>query len=564
MNIKIVICFIIIYFLPLASAGTWDDVRVARSSAFIDSNGSITFENYLIKAAVLDDTKASITVYRGQSKIETGDFSINDFKKYDSIGVTLLGIRGKSSWISISKIENIEIWRPLARKQLKWGETYTIENYTLNIDTYGSDSVNLTVSNKSIAKTDIFFTNGQKDYGTLRTVVTNINRTGFIDLDFFTDEPPDFKTQVVPFIKTEILTDKEEYFPDEPIQVSIKISSDFPLNIVGLLLETGQPIEILPDSFSATDLTGTQSFQSKITGQQANSTIGIKAKIEVRDYLYNAYVMNVTRDIKVTPEVAIIKSVQPDTDDETVPVQLYIYNSASDNRTIHIRDTIPPEFDAKELNWTMELMPRNSTTIEYNLTPHKPGLYFLPAATAEWNSQSTASRRLKMTMHMPYLTMKKTAVFNEGRTNVKLMSSNTGDRPAQVKIIDKIPDGLQTAGDTAWSGKLEVGESSTISYSLEGDIASLPAAGGTYLDIRGVTRQARSNSVDLRNDMQDKKEEANEETHEATHEETIPLNVLPDEMMSFMVSSFIVIAGIITGTALIAYLIIRYGGKNNG
>jgi len=33
-------------------------------------------------------------------------------------------------------------------------------------------------------------------------------------------------------------TDKDEYFPDEPIKVSIIAASDLPLNIAGIIVET--------------------------------------------------------------------------------------------------------------------------------------------------------------------------------------------------------------------------------------------------------------------------------------------------------------------------------------
>ena len=553
MNIKIVICFIIIFFLPVvASAATWDNVWVAKSSVFIKTNETLHFENYTIKAIVLDDAKASITVYRGQAIIDKVDFNIKDFKKYDAIGITLLGIRGEYSWISVSKLENKELWRFLDRKQLKWGETYSIQNYSFNIDTYGSDSVNLTISNKSMAQTNLFSVNSVKDYEHLRMAITNINRTGFIDLDFYTNIPPEFKKDVLPLIKVDVQTDKNEYFPDEPIQMSLLITSELPLNIMGIIVETTPQAELLPDRFSITDFTGTQTLQSKITMQPANSTVSVRVQIEMFDYLYDPYIIDVSKDIIITPEVSIMKIVEADTDEQKVPVQLYIYNSANGSRNITISDTIPPELSARQFNWTVELSPKNSSTLEYNVTPENPGLYFLPSATAYWDGQSASSKRMKMTMHMPYLGMKKTSVFNDGKTLVKLVTSNTGDRPAQVVIIDKIPDGIQSFGETTWSGKLEAGESDTISYSLDGEIAALPAASATYRDIRGVTRNSQSNTVDTR---------SSGDIKEDTNEPAVPLNVLPGELTSFMVLSFIVIAGMISGAAMIAYLMIRYGGK---
>lgn len=557
MNIKIVICFIIIWLLPVASAGT-TDVWAARYSGFIQSNQSVSFENYGIIARTLGDTKAAISVYKDQNLIETRDFSVNEFRRYDAIGITLLGIKGAASWISISKLENKDIWRPLTRAQLKWGETYTIENYTFNIDTFGSDSVNLIVSNNSLAETNAFSINSLKDYGNLRIAVKDINRTGFIELEFFTN-----KADV---IKAEVLTDKNEYFPDEPVQVTINAASDFVQNIVGIALESSPPAGIQPDSFSSTGVTGTRSFQSQITQKPANSTVTIRAKIETRDYYNNAYITTASKDILITPEVSIIKRAPADTDDENVTVQLYVYNSGFNNKSIHIHDVIPEELTAKELDRDIELGPKKSTNITYYVTPQKPGLYFLPAATAQWNGQSAMSQRVRMTVHMPYISMTKTAVKtpyttpyktpylntgNKSQTDVKLVISNTGDRPAQAKVSDKIPQGYSiVSGDTAWSGKLEGGESAAIMYSLQGNIEELPEADATYRDMRGAIRNARSNTIE----QKAKGISAGTEKKE----EPSTLNSEPYEIMSFMISSFIAIAGIITGATLIAYLFARY------
>jgi len=54
MDIKIVICLIFICLIPLASAT--DTLWTAKSSGYIGFNGSISYENYLVKATALDDT----------------------------------------------------------------------------------------------------------------------------------------------------------------------------------------------------------------------------------------------------------------------------------------------------------------------------------------------------------------------------------------------------------------------------------------------------------------------------------------------------------------------------
>src|SRR5574341_1529049 len=360
MRIKMIICYILIFFIPVGSAGTVNNVWVAGYSSFAGSNEPVPFENYIIKTRILDSTRAAVTVYEGQNQIETGDFNVNDFKIYDDIKITLLGIKGNYSWISISKLENKDIWRPLSRARLKWGETHTIEGYTFNVDTFGNGSVNLVISNRSMNETDVFSTESFKDYGNLRLSVRDINRTGFVDLEFFTSK--------VPEIRAELLTDKDEYLPGEPIEVTIKTMSELSQNIVGVTLESSPSTEILPESFTATGVNGTMAFKSQITHSLSNTTVTIRAKIETRDYYANAYAMTLSKDIFITPDVSIIKHAPADSDDENVSVQLHIHNSGMDNKSIHVHDTVPEELGMRELDWDIDLGPKTSGTLAYYIS----------------------------------------------------------------------------------------------------------------------------------------------------------------------------------------------------
>ncbi|MBU4221485.1 MAG: hypothetical protein KKA10_07675, partial [Euryarchaeota archaeon] len=202
------------------------------------------------------------------------------------------------------------------------------------------------------------------------------------------------------------------------------------------------------------------------------------------------------------------------------------------------------------LEWDIDIKPKKSMILEYNVTPPRPGLYFLPSATAQWDTGAATSKRVKVTMHMPFLTMTKSVEYIESKTIVHLETVNVGDRPAQVTISDNIPSGqTMLSGVTKWSGKLDSGEKSVISYELQGEIENLPAAEALYKDIRGVTRNAISNTIESGKMV----EKAPPEKSESTK----PLNVAPSDLVLFMISSFIAIAGIVSGAALIAYLITR-------
>jgi len=59
---------------------------------------------------------------------------------------------------------------------------------------------------------------GFVDYENMRIIVRSINMSGLVELEF--------EKYNAPVIKAEILTDKEEYFPDENITFMINIETD--------------------------------------------------------------------------------------------------------------------------------------------------------------------------------------------------------------------------------------------------------------------------------------------------------------------------------------------------
>lgn len=518
----------------MASAQTNDTVWTAKSTGYIKSGDTLRFENYVITSNILDDTKALISVAKNQDLIETSVFRINDFKKYDTTGITLLGIKGNYSFISVSRLENKDVWLPLERKILKWGDNYSINNYTMFIDTFASDPINLTIYNRTMTRTHVLSINDVYDLENLRIVLRDINRTGFIELEFLTNG--------LPPVKAEIITDKNEYFPDEKIKVIVNIINGSEYNILSLFLNSSSPVVIAPDLFSIRG-NSSASFSSQITQLPVNTTFAISANIETWDYFNRTSIITIRKDVQITHTVAIIKYVPSETDDENVSVRLYVRNSDLKNHSIHVHDNIPPELKAKELDWDIEIGAGNSTNLTYFIRPQKPVLYLLPQALVTWDGYSTVSKNVEMTMHMPYISINKTAETNKSVTNVKLFMKNMGDRPAIVNMIDKKPDVYQLIGGSLeWSGKLEPGESYILKYSLKGRVESLPFASASYRDIRGIIRTARSNSIEPANPVSTPDE--NRQTSK----------IEPSDIMKFMVQSFITITVIISAAFIIIYL----------
>jgi hypothetical protein len=535
MNIKIVICFIIIVFLSFPSPGAADKVWSAKSSGFIDSDGSLVFENYLVKARVQNNTNSSLIIYKDKVQVEMKYFNVNEFKKYNSVGITLLGTYGNYSWIAFSKLEEKTIWVPSERTTLKWGNTYSFDNYSIGFESLGKDSVTLAISGKNTTVTDFFMKNDSKDYDNMRLLVSEINMTGIIELEFFKYE--------IPTIKAQIITDKDEYYPYEIISVSIQIKGEETLNIARIILNSTNSVVLKPSYFIATGINGTKSFTSQIEELPAGSTIILNATIEVRDYNNIAYLTTISKEVSVKPYVSIVKRIQQETDEEKVQVELVVYNSGLNPTLVHIHDNVS-ETNTKKMDWDIEIGPKKSSNVSYYINPQKPGIYQLPPATAQWNGKKSISNEVKTTVHMPYIRMVKTAVNNQGITDVELEIMNVGDRAANVVVNDKVPgDFLVASGNETWSGFLDPGKNAFIRYTMTGNESYLPAADATYRDILGTVRHAQSNTIEIKKITESKKADATS------------LNAGWYEMMIFMVSSFLVISGIIGGVAFTAYLL---------
>jgi hypothetical protein len=537
MNIKIVICFIIIVFLTLASPGAADIVWTAKSSGFINSNESLAFENFLVKAKVQNNTISSLTIFKDSTLLDIKDFKVNEFAQYNSVRITLMGINENYSWITFNKLEERTIWALSGRATLKWGDTYSYENYSIGFESLGKDSVNLTISGKNTIVTDIFMKNESKDYDNMHLVVTEINRTGIIELEFFKYD--------IPNIRSQIITDKDEYDPDEIISVSINIESEKTLNIVHIILNSTNSVVFKPNDFTAAGINGTKSFSSKIEELSAGSTIILNAIIEVRDYNNIAYLTTISKKVSVKPYISIVKRIQEETDEEKVQVELVVYNSGLNPTFVHIRDNVS-ETNPRQMDWDIQLGPKKSSNVSYYMTPQKPGIYQLPAATAQWNGKISSSNKAKTTVHMPYIRMVKSTLNNQGMTDVELEIMNVGDRPANVTVNDNIPGDYSIAsGKTTWSGFLDPGKVDHIKYTLTGKASFLPAADATYRDILGTVRQAQSNTIEIQKIPEPKKADATS------------LNAGQYEMMVFMITSFLVISGIIGSVTFVAYLITK-------
>lgn len=547
MNIKIIIYLIIIGLIPAASASMVDTVWVIKSSGFIRVNETLAFQNYIVQVKSTDVDRTGIIIYKNQVAAGEKELRVNEFYERDSMRVTLLGIRGKYSWLIISTPEKRAVWGTAGRKLLRWGEKYTVENYTISAETFSPDSVNLTVSGKSTADTRQFYAGSSYDYGNLRVIATDINQSGSVELEFL--------TYPMPAVRTGISTDKDEYYPDETVQVTVGTATDTLQDIEGVVLESSKNADIQPAMFSYTNVTGARSFSSRIKQPPENSTMTITATVGVRDYFGNVYSTKTSKVIRIMPLISIRKWAPRETDEANMTVELYVYNGGQTEESVSIYDTVFDEkLNLKQLNWTFRLKPGDAANITYPVSPQMLGRYMLPPAVVKWKKNSSYSNEVVMVVHRPQVVITKSATKMNNLINVKLNINNSGDRSAMVSVSDNIPGGSSvTRGDTSWSGFLEAGESAVISYSLQGSSSVLPAAVATYRDIRGIAREARSEEIELTKPREAVDKKMSVEVEKAAS----PLDAKKDDMLWFMLSSFMAILGIGAGAAVFAVLFIK-------
>lgn len=537
MNIKIVICFIMLMIFVPASSGAAEKVWSAKYSALLKANESAAFENYVLKARAINNDTSSISIYRDGIELEKKDFAINEIKKYDSFGLSLLGIYGDYSWIAFSRLEDKDIWIPTGELMLKWGEKSTFEDISMEIESIGKDSVNMSLSRNNVTGTYVLKNNSSMNYDILRIWVAEINSTGLINIQFFKYNETTFDA--------EIISEKDEYYPDESINFSINITGNHILNAASVYLESDSPVQIKPVAFASANISGTRTFRSRIDHLRPNSTIRINAEINVRDYRNNTYTASVSKEVSVLPNISISKHVPPETDDEKIPVELYLYNSGLKSIFLYIQDNVTEEVDGEQMKWNIEVGPKKSANVSYFISPQKPGIYKLGEALAKWDGEMSNSKKVNITVHMPYINLIKTAYDNRSNTDVELEIRNVGDRPAIVTVSDKIPDNYPLInGVPIWSGYLDAGKNVKLAYTVKGNAASLPSAAASYRDIRGTVRNAESNPVI-------KKLPA------AAGTGALPVSTGRYEMIEFMIVSFLVISGIIGGIAFAAYVVTK-------
>lgn len=539
MNIKILICFIIILIPPVASASTTDKVWVAKSSEFIKNEETLSYNSYIIKAKVMDSSRSTVTVYRDRNLIETHILKIQGFIQYDDIRISLNGIKGEYSWISVSEPGDKPTLDLLDVKQLKWGEDYEIEGYSIEVDTFGTDSVNLRIYNESLSQTYNFLNNSFRDFGNLRLAIKNIDRTGFIELETL--------AKTAPGMIVEISTDKEKYYPDDAVNVILKTTGNTVMNVARIYLETDTETDIHPEMISATGMDHEKTFKFRITNLPVDASINITAIVETLDYYNNKKTDHVSKIIQITPEISVIKSIPAETEDENVTVELHIHNSGSKEEFISVYDTLIIKGNPEQLDWRIRLEPKRSKVIKYQVSPQKPGEYILPPAIIKWKKNSISSNQVKMIVHQPHIVITKTIASDDSITDVQLYIENTGDRAAKVSVSDDVPAGYQLInGQTTWSDFIEGGNSVTLVYTLQGNGGDLTLPQGTYRDIHGVVREAESRITESGTII------TGEEP--VIEKERSILNAGPYDMVLFMISSFISIAIIIGSVTAGAYL----------
>jgi uncharacterized repeat protein (TIGR01451 family) len=385
-------------------------------------------------------------------------------------------------------------WEYAGKAVLHQGDNYSIEEYTIEVVDFDEEDCEVLLH---IKKGDVF----------LNKAVLNATFDEYIYNDDIkinicntTDDPlskdptkwPDprihieFSIKEQPRLYVIVKTDKSQYGPTDPeIHVVCEIINnasdieDMDVRILtdGLQLVNerfnkrlniiGNTTESLSCSFKVPQLLNEQTF---------NITIDLRWK-DSNEIIRN---MSKTKTITVLPicGIGIIKFAKNSAMDKYVPVRIDIENTGIVNLTVQINDTVPGDFKLlydQDLNWQIDLKPKQKKSYSYSLQPTKPGRFDLDPVIAQWtmnNDQySTASNTPQIIIDGAFILINKTVSSEHAGigddVTVTLSALNSGNTPSTVYLTDRIPQGTRLiSGNTTLKAVLEPDQMDSMSYMI--------------------------------------------------------------------------------------------------
>ncbi|HDN64765.1 MAG TPA: DUF11 domain-containing protein [Methanosarcinales archaeon] len=290
-----------------------------------------------------------------------------------------------------------------------------------------------------------------------------------------------------PDIAIDISTDEDEYLYGDEITAEITIDNEgdgeiynvlLNVSLDGLNLTDGDQLRyigtIRPDDSRL------RTVKMRFSMPPADGTIRVEAT--GRDEYGTPYYEVESRTVELKPPLIIRKFATPDVCcGGTVYVSISVRNIQNYAiRSITLSDEVPEQFNVTDygLNQTFDIPPKGEINYQYHLIAGKPGSFTLPEVSASWNrygeQYEAYSDSPAVDVHGAFIDVVKTIEEEHaeiGETvNVTIVITNTGDLPASIRLIDRIPENASyVSGKTNLTTLMRSHETEQISYAIRID-----------------------------------------------------------------------------------------------
>jgi len=183
-------------------------------------------------------------------------------------------------------------------------------------------------------------------------------------------------------------------------------------------------------------------------------------------------------------------------------VSLSIKNiGAYDLNNVNITDSLPDGFNLlinQSLQWLIDLPAGGEREYRYYVRPQEPGEESMPAAIAEFTHNnefySIRSNQPRIMVIGPKVALNKQAEVGYGDTVlVTVVAQNSGNAPANIIIMDKVPVNASLAGgSTMYDGVIEAGTKVSFNYTINIESKQpikLPAVTAQYYEFGSKGRK---------------------------------------------------------------------------
>ncbi|GEM_PF-1363485 len=293
-----------------------------------------------------------------------------------------------------------------------------------------------------------------------------------------------------PDITITISTDGSEYLHTDVITTEIIIENDGESNLRDALLNISLD-GLVPSESGLLRRIGTigiddsTSFTAKFRFATPPRDGTIRVEVSGTNEDGAPYSKRESQEVALKPPLDVRKFATPDIyGGEKVYVSLVVRNVWNYRiESVTLNDEVPDHFRLdgnSSLNRTFDLAPNEEVSYQYYIVPMIPGSFTLPAASASWSISGeryeSRSDRPEVVVHGAFIDVTKTvdpaaAEIAIGETvNVTIVIENTGDLPATITIMDRIPTGASyVRGTTNLTTHLRARERETLGYVMRID-----------------------------------------------------------------------------------------------